>query len=130
MFWIIVRPLTVRQAFWRRRATGMRGRSAFRNSSHELTEIGLLREDSSEQIRAARMAISNGDAGALQEVGHALRGTLSNLSAPTAASFAGELESMGIAFKLASAAATLAKLEAELARVIESLEGLCLEPIQ
>jgi signal transduction histidine kinase/DNA-binding response OmpR family regulator len=92
--------------------------------------LGLLREDSSEQIRAARMAISNGDAGALQEVGHALRGTLSNLSAPTAASFAGELESMGIAFKLASAAATLAKLEAELARVIESLEGLCLEPIQ
>jgi signal transduction histidine kinase/CheY-like chemotaxis protein len=89
--------------------------------------LELLREDAPEQMRAAREAISNRNAGTLQTVGHALRGALSNLAAPTAAGIAGELESMGTACEFASAGTVLAKLEAELARVIGSLEGLCLE---
>jgi two-component system sensor histidine kinase/response regulator len=90
----------------------------------------LLREDSLEQIQTAHDAISKGDAATLRRVGHALRGALANLAAPTAASIAGELESMGIAGEIAPARITLAKLEKELARVIASLEGLCLEPVQ
>jgi len=89
--------------------------------------LELLRKDTPEQMQVAHEAILNRNAGTLQSVGHALRGALSNLAAPTAAGFAGELESMGLAREFASAATALAKLEAELTRVIESLEGLCLE---
>jgi two-component system sensor histidine kinase/response regulator len=89
--------------------------------------LELLREDSPEQIRAARDAVSNQDAAALQRAGHALRGALANLAAPTAASLAGELESMGKAHELTSAATKLSQLEVELGRVILSLEGLCLQ---
>jgi signal transduction histidine kinase/DNA-binding response OmpR family regulator len=91
--------------------------------------LELLREDSPEQIRAAHQAIAKGDAPALQRVGHALRGALANLAAPTAARLAGELEAMGVAGVVDSGEATLAKLETELARVIASLEGLCLEAV-
>jgi two-component system, sensor histidine kinase and response regulator len=90
----------------------------------------LLREDSLEQIQTAHEAISKGDAATLRRVGHALRGALANLAAPTAASIAGELESMGTAGAIAPGAITLARLEKELARVIASLEGLCMEAIQ
>jgi len=91
--------------------------------------LELLREDAPEQIRAAHHAIETGDAPELQKIGHALRGALANLAAPTAAQFAGELEATGMAGVLDSSEATLAKLENELARVITSLEGLCLEAV-
>ena len=91
--------------------------------------LELLREDSPEQIRAARQAIVQADSAGLQRVGHALRGALANLAAPAAAQLAGELEGMGIAGVVTDADQTLTKLEAELARVIASLEGLCLEAV-
>jgi CheY-like chemotaxis protein len=90
----------------------------------------LLREDSTEQISTAHSAILRGDTTTLRRVGHALKGALANLAAPTAASIAGELESMGTDGEIAEAAITLARLEEELARVIASLEGLCLEAVQ
>ena len=92
--------------------------------------LQLLREDSPEQIRTAREAIANGNAAALQRVGHALRGALANLAAPTAAAIAGELESKGKAGDISSAAITLSAFESELTRVIASLEALCMEAIQ
>jgi two-component system, sensor histidine kinase and response regulator len=90
----------------------------------------LLREDSTEQINTAHSAILRGDTTTLRRVGHALKGALANLAAPTAASIAGELESMGTDGEIVEAAITLARLEEELARVIASLEGLCLEAVQ
>jgi two-component system sensor histidine kinase/response regulator len=92
--------------------------------------LELLREDSPQQLRLAREAISSGDAATLQRVGHTLKGALANLAAPGAASIAGELETMGIAGEIRSAEAKVAQLEAELARAIGSLEGLCLEAVQ
>ena len=91
--------------------------------------LQLLREDAPEQIRTAREAIAKGDAAALQRVGHALRGALANLAAPTAATIAGELESKGIAGDVSSAEATLSTFENELTRVIASLEALCMEMV-
>jgi CheY-like chemotaxis protein len=92
--------------------------------------LQLLREDSPEQIRTAREAIANGDAAALQQVGHALRGALANLAAPTAAAIAGELESKGMAGDISSAEVTLSTFENELTRVITNLEALCVEAVQ
>ena len=87
----------------------------------------LFRADAPAQIQMAREAIVNGDAGGLQRVGHALKGALGNLAAPCASRLAGELESMGLACDLALAKVKLSELERELGRVIETLEGLCLE---
>ena len=92
--------------------------------------LELLREDSPKQIQTLRVAISSQDAGAVQKAGHALRGALANLAAQTAATIAGEIESMGKNQDLTSAATKLSELEAELARVIGSLEGLCLEVVK
>jgi HPt (histidine-containing phosphotransfer) domain-containing protein len=92
--------------------------------------LQLLREDSVEQIRTAREAIAKGNAAALQRVGHALRGALANLAAPTAAAIAGQLESEGKSGDISSAAVTLSAFEDELPRVIASLEALCMEAIQ
>jgi len=92
--------------------------------------LDLLRADSPIQIRVARGAIANGDGEALHKAGHALRGALANLAAPTAAGIAGELEAMGKAGELDHAEAKLRMLEVELAVVIASLEALCLEPVQ
>ena len=92
--------------------------------------VDLLKEDTPTQLQTARDAIAKGDAAALQRVGHALRGALGNLAAPTAAGIAGELESMGMASDLASAKAKLNEFEKELASVIAILEGLCMEAVK
>ena len=96
--------------------------------------LDLLREDSSRQLRTAQLAIDANDAATLQSVGHALKGALANLAAPTAASIAGELESIGKSGiksgSLTGAQARLSALEHELARAIEALEALCMEVAQ
>ena len=56
-----------------------------------------------------------------------MKGALGNLAAPTASRIAGELESMGMTGEIAQAETKLCELESELARVLESLEALCLE---
>jgi two-component system, sensor histidine kinase and response regulator len=93
--------------------------------------LDLLREDSSRQLHTAQLAIDVNDAATLQSVGHALKGALANLAAPTAAAIAGELESIGKAGvksgSLTGAQASLSQLERELARAIEALEALCME---
>jgi len=70
------------------------------------------------------------DAAALQRVAHALQGALGNLAAPNASRLAGELLSMGKLGKAASAGTKVTDLEEELIRVIEALEGLCLETVK
>jgi two-component system sensor histidine kinase/response regulator len=89
--------------------------------------LELFRADYPGQIRTAREAVSNGDAAALQLVGHALKGALQNLAAPIASKLAAGLESMGRSGDIALAEPRVKELEKELPRVIETLEALCLE---
>ncbi len=91
----------------------------------ELVEI--FRGDYPGQIRTAREAVARDDAATLQRVGHALKGATGNLAAPIASRIAGELESMGRTGDLALAGTRVTALEEELIRVVEVLEGLCLE---
>ena len=92
--------------------------------------LGLLRGDYPGQIEEIRQAIAEGDSAGLQDVGHALKGALGNLAAPVAAGMAGELESMGRNGDISAAGARLAALEAEMTRVVEQLEELCMEVAQ
>jgi signal transduction histidine kinase/DNA-binding response OmpR family regulator len=96
--------------------------------------LDLLREDSAKQLRTAQLAIDANDAATVQSVGHALKGALANLAAPTASAIAGELESIGKSGvksgSLTGAQPVLNQLEHELARAIEALEALCMEVAQ
>jgi two-component system, sensor histidine kinase and response regulator len=82
------------------------------------------------QIRSAREAALKGDGVALRRVGHALKGALGNLAAPIALRIATELESMGKGGDIAMADSRVTELEEELPRVIETLEGMCLEAVK
>jgi CheY-like chemotaxis protein/HPt (histidine-containing phosphotransfer) domain-containing protein len=92
--------------------------------------LELFRADYPEQIRAAREAVAGNDAVALQEAGHALKGALGNLAAPAASRIASELESMGKIGDMTLAGTRVTELEGELAKVIQALEGLCLEAVR
>jgi two-component system, sensor histidine kinase and response regulator len=92
--------------------------------------LELFRTDYPKQIRAARVAVAENDAATLQEAGHALKGALGNLAAPAASKIASELESMGKTGDMAMAGTRVTELEGELAKVIQALEGLCLETVQ
>jgi two-component system, sensor histidine kinase and response regulator len=94
----------------------------------ELLEI--FRGDYPGQIRSARQAAMEGDAAALQRVGHALKGALGNLGATIASRIAGELETMGKSGDIALVGTRVTDLENELLRVIETLEGMCLEAVK
>ena len=92
--------------------------------------VVLLRESYPGQIRSAREAVMQNDAAALQRVGHSLKGALGNLAAPIGSRIAFELESMGKSGDLGAAKTKIDLLEEELTRVMETLEGLCLEAVQ
>jgi PAS domain S-box-containing protein len=89
--------------------------------------LDVFRKDYPQQIQAVRQAITDDDASALQRVGHTLKGSLGNLAAPMASRIATDLESMGKSGNLARAGIRAAELEEELVRVVEILEGMCLE---
>jgi HPt (histidine-containing phosphotransfer) domain-containing protein len=89
--------------------------------------LDLFRQDYPGQLRAAHEAAGTGDAAGLQRVGHALKGALGNLAARHAADLAGELEAMGRSGNIQAAAATANELERELERVVEILDGVCME---
>ncbi|MCU1320851.1 MAG: multi-sensor hybrid histidine kinase [Acidobacteriaceae bacterium] len=94
----------------------------------ELLEI--FRGDYPGQILLAREAVQKGDGPALQRVGHALKGALGNLAAPAASRIASELEEMGKNSDLALAETKMKSLDSEVVRVIETLDGMCLEAIK
>jgi two-component system sensor histidine kinase/response regulator len=89
--------------------------------------LELLRADYPGQLRSAREAIKANDALAVQKIGHALKGALANLGAGIASRVASELESAGKCGEIASAESTVNELEKQIARALETLEGLCLE---
>jgi HPt (histidine-containing phosphotransfer) domain-containing protein len=92
--------------------------------------LELFRSDYPGQIKALRQAIATNDAPTLESVGHALKGSLANLAAPAASKIAAEIETMGRSGEIALAAKKTSDLEAELARVVELLDGMCLETVQ
>jgi two-component system sensor histidine kinase/response regulator len=90
-----------------------------------LSELaGVFDESYPDLIRSAREAIGNRNSVATERVGHALKGTLSNLSAIDATAMAQELESLGIRGDFEAAQSVLARLETELVLVAESLGAL------
>jgi PAS domain S-box-containing protein len=93
----------------------------------ELLEI--FRADYPLQIAKAREAIAQGDASALEHHAHALKGALINLSAKPASHMAAAIEAMSKHGETAQAASKLASLEEEVTRVLDALEGLCLETV-
>jgi PAS domain S-box-containing protein len=92
--------------------------------------LELFRADYPAQLQALRQAIVNNDEPTLERVGHALKGSLANLAAPTASKIAAELEAMGKNGDLVYAAKSITDLEAELIRVVDLLEGMCLVTAQ
>ena len=92
--------------------------------------VVLFRADYPAQIRKGREAVVNDDALGLQRAAHALKGALRNLAAPIAGDLAAELEAMGKSGDLTFAASKTMELEAEVARVVEALEALCMETVK
>ena len=91
--------------------------------------LALFRDDYPVQVRAAHEAVKTGNAESLQRAAHALKGALANLAAPASSRLAGQLESMGRAGDIQFAPGKLADMEAELERVVEELESLCVETV-
>lgn len=91
--------------------------------------LELFRGDYPDQIRAVRKAVTKGDAVALQELSHSLKGVLGNLAAPIASKIASELETMGRVGDLALAEVRVTELEREVNRVIEALGEMCQEVV-
>jgi two-component system sensor histidine kinase/response regulator len=91
--------------------------------------LAVFRADYPIQIRRAYQAVAEKDAPALGKVGHALKGTLENLAAPTASRIAGEVESMAKNGDMALATFRIADMENELVSVIHALERLCVETV-
>jgi two-component system sensor histidine kinase/response regulator len=92
--------------------------------------LAVLQETYPEQLRVARLAVATHDSATLQRVGHTLKGALGNLAAPIASALAGELETMGSSGTLAVAEGRVNALDDEVRRVIEALQGMCLEGVQ
>jgi two-component system sensor histidine kinase/response regulator len=92
--------------------------------------LELFRGDYTEQAATARQALEKKDNAALQRVSHALKGALGNLAAPTASRLAAELESMAKIGDLTFAKVRIDDIEVEVIRVIEALEGICMETVR
>jgi two-component system, sensor histidine kinase and response regulator len=91
--------------------------------------VDLFRADFPAQAALAHQAAAQQDADALERVGHALRGALSNLSAANAAQMAAELESMGKSQRMELAAGKVQELQEEVSHVIRALDELCMEAV-
>jgi two-component system, sensor histidine kinase and response regulator len=92
--------------------------------------LQLFRADYPGEIHVLRQAIQNQDAATLQRVAHSLKGALGNLSAHVASGMAAELESIGRSGETASAGSKVDDLDDEAGRVIQALEGLCMEAVK
>jgi two-component system, sensor histidine kinase and response regulator len=85
----------------------------------------LFRSDARISLQETQKAIDAQNSARLQAVGHALKGTLSNLSAARASELAGDLEIFGRTQDLTSAQTRLDELSVEIDNVIRVLESIC-----
>ena len=92
--------------------------------------LELFRGEYPAQILALREAVKSGDSETLERVGHGLKGALGNLSAPVAQGMASDLESAGKTGEIAHAMDKVNALDGEIGRVIQALDGLCMEAVR
>ncbi|MBI2478579.1 MAG: response regulator, partial [Planctomycetia bacterium] len=83
--------------------------------------IGYFDQDSPKLLSALRDAISEGDASAVQRCAHSIKGLAANFGAVLCVAVAHELEEIGKAGELGTAAEVMARLERELARLDDAL---------
>jgi HPt (histidine-containing phosphotransfer) domain-containing protein len=79
--------------------------------------IQLYLQEAPKLLGAVRNAVAQGNADALRQAAHALKGTLANLAAPDARAAAEALEVMTRTGDLAGAPTALANLERQLERL-------------
>ena len=90
-----------------------------------LREIaGLFLTESEKQIQEIRSAIATGDAHAVEQAAHSLRGAVANFGAAAAVAAAQRLEQLGSAGDLKDAAAALTALERTLTTLCAELRAL------
>ena len=83
--------------------------------------VRIFRADSPKQVARVRKAIREADAPALRAAAHAIKGAVANFAAPAATEAAVRLQRMGDTGHLAGAEGALARLEAEIGKVLETL---------
>lgn len=83
--------------------------------------LELFRAEAPALLGDVRTAVGNGDAAAVKRSAHRLKGALLSLVAEPSATAARDLEHMGSANSLSQSAEVLARLEAEMARLIAAL---------
>ncbi|MBW3615661.1 MAG: response regulator [Actinobacteria bacterium] len=86
---------------------------------------GLLARDTPPRLAQMQGAIEAGDALALRQAAHALRGSAATVGATTMAALSSQLEELGRTGQVEGAAALLAELTEEVPRVIEALRAAC-----
>lgn len=89
--------------------------------------VALFADTSPRQLNAIREAIEAGSGAALYRAAHQLKGSVSNFGAANAYALAGQLEALGRADTLETAAPLLESLEAEVAAVRVGLARLLTE---
>jgi CheY-like chemotaxis protein len=90
--------------------------------------LRLFLDTAPAMLARVREILARGDAAALADAAHALRGSVSNFPAPAALAHAERLETLVRRGRLDGAAAALAAFDAELARLLPSLARLLDEP--
>jgi two-component system, sensor histidine kinase and response regulator len=86
--------------------------------------VRTFTSDAPRKLAEIHRAVSAGDARALQAAAHALKGAVSNFAAAAAAEAAFRLQRMGETGETGGAAAVVAELEREMAKVRAALEAL------
>ena len=91
--------------------------------------VQTFRNDYPKKLEALSQCIKSNDHDGLRRAAHSLKGSLSNLAATSAAKLAAQIEQIGVSGGSRDASAPLAKLSAELPRVIKALENLGKEQV-
>ncbi|MBC7260323.1 MAG: PAS domain S-box protein [Chloroflexi bacterium] len=92
----------------------------------EISEMFLT--ESQTLLSQVRQAIAQGDAALLKRAGHTLKGLARNFSADQAAQTALEVEQIGDEGRMGDAPAAAARLEAEVARLVQALREFLAQP--
>lgn len=85
--------------------------------------IDLYRTDTPQRLDRLRRALAGGDAGEAERLAHSIKGSSANLGAPVVVALAAEIEKDVAGGALEGVDEKLARLEAEIDRVCEALEG-------
>ena len=88
---------------------------------------GLFIEDCPKLLSQIRSAVSGGDARALEQAAHTLKGCVANFGADAAYQAALRLERIGRAGELDDASSACSNLEAEVGRFQQALQALARE---